>query len=359
MNNIQQSNTSGHNIGGDYIAGNKVEVESIIIEASKEKAVIINVSQQIPDTLLDEDKKEFRGYILNERILEYKNLLNQTHFNCELLKYSEALNFIKEANKICHNHHIVLSYHALCIYATSKVNDLLTKDELTTLIIHLLKKAKELNPNSEYYNRIAPLIGDNFYSIINEYIVKIQDDAPKYFRIDRQKLYYSAVAKSFIHFESCFEIWEDTKYLKEYVLHLSGYRRYAWINIEKNNKIEDLGSGIFKDGALGKLKDLINQIKQIEPNYIPPLLKYGYYFELVQPTLSDSERLSKKRLYASWILVILALICSTYPLFVGNIREVLIFYTLFILTASIFSPCGKHNLNILQKITIWILNKIK
>ena len=224
-------------------------------------------------------------------------------------------------------------------------------------VIHLFKKAKELEPKSEYYNTLAPVTAEGFYSIVNEYIVKIQDDAPRYFRLDRQKLYYSAIAKIFNHFESCFEIWNDTEYLKEYVLHLSGYRRYAWFNMDRNNKIEDLGIGIFRGGASIKLRDLITKIKEKEPNYLPPKIKYGYYFELVSP-ISNSSKISNKRLYWSWIFAIIILCCLIFPIFIGSFKEALIFYSVYAIAGFLFSPLWKHNLNILQQAAIWILKKI-
>ena len=135
MDKLEQHNIDGHNIGGDYISGNKIEqINGIIYDISNNKAVIINISQQIADKLRPEDVTEFGKDVAENRILEYKNLLSIIDHHCDLSQYNEAFEFVKEANKICHNHHILLCYHALCVYTTSTINDLLIEGKKVIVI---------------------------------------------------------------------------------------------------------------------------------------------------------------------------------------------------------------------------------
>ncbi len=345
--------TQMHLGSGDNVARDKVM--NIIKDQN-----VTNIQIENADKLRPEDEKEFGEDVARNRIKEYRNLLNRIDFHCDLGEFDTAKNFVQEANIICHNHHIILSYNSLCIYALSNVKYLTADDNVTDKILKLLNKAKELNTDSQYEQNISATIGKHFFNLIRENLQYLKETAPKNWRrisIERQQLYYKAIVLLLFKLETCFEIHQDTRYLKAFVNNLCGQDGYAWIKLTENGEI-DFGYMFLGEPTVNKLQKLEDKIKQFERNYTIPEILYGDYFDT---PLSKKEIFSirKRQKYFGIITILIGVVAFLAPLLLGHdIWDYLKFYVFFLLIALIFQPQGKQRTNTIEKISRAMHKKI-
>jgi hypothetical protein len=349
MNEIAQT----HSGSGDNIAGNKI---LNIIRDQK----VTNVQIENADKLRPEDEKEFGDDVARNRIKEYRNLLNRIDFHADLGEFDTANNFVQEANLICHNHHIILSYNALCIYALSDVKKLTTDNSITDKILKLLNKAKELNNLSKYHMNISATIAKNFYNLLKDSIFYLRDNAPKNWRrisLERQQLYYEAIVRHLFKLETCFEIHQNTDYLKTFINHLCGHEGYPWINLTESGEI-DFGSIFLGEPTTAKLKKLEKRIRDFEPSYQMPEILYGNYFD-TPLSKKDFFSIKERQKYFGILVSLLGVIAFLTPLLMGyEIWGYLNFLVLYFLVALIFQPFGDYRMNLIERISRIIHKKI-
>ncbi|MEM1328506.1 MAG: hypothetical protein AAGI23_21300 [Bacteroidota bacterium] len=286
---INQTNSQGHNVKGDYYKGGD-EVNSIIGRIEGDNNTTNLYFGTIRNLKLDEDdEKNFGRYvILTDRLCEFKNLIERIEFYCELYFFNEAMELIREANKIYHNHPMLLALHGLCEYALLDKLELIRYPEILSKTIKLFQKLEELHTDRTVVHLdLDKVVGDHLYTFISSSIKGIVRNTAHFITDSKAISYYKVIAKYLIHYENCYEINRNTKYLKEYVFHLSGHRSYAWFMKVMDDEIIDHGIGIFEGGAEKHLAKLIDIIKKAEPNYIPPQVKYGDYFK---PPKTESTR---------------------------------------------------------------------
>ena len=335
-----------HSGSGDNVNGNKIM--NIIRDQN-----VTNLQIENADKLRPEDEKEFGDDVARHRIKEYRNILNRIDFHCDLEEFTIAKDFIQQANIICHNHHIILSYNALCIYALSNIRELTKDYNLTDKIIKLLNKAKELNEESKYHTNISISIANNFYLLLKENLIYLKNNAPKNWRritTERKQLYYKAIVKLLFRLETCFEINHDIKYLKAFVNNLCGQEGYPWINIAETGQI-DFGSIFLGEPTIEKLRKLEKEIRKYEPNYNIPEILYGDYFD---KPLSRKEIFSLQVRQRFWAIISISIIILAFvtPLLLGyEFWEYIKFFLSFIFIAFAFQPFGKNRLNLLERIS--------
>jgi tetratricopeptide (TPR) repeat protein len=342
----QVSNDKGDNIGRNKIT-------KLFYDIAGDYINNINDIRISSDKLQTEDEEEFLKDVHIDRVKEYKNLLNRAEINIDLGYYEKAQEFIEDANTICHNHHKTLSYNALCIYATSNVAELTLTNHITVKIIKLLSKAKEHTEKSEIREIIAKSIADNFYLFIHRNLEQLHLHKPTNWitaTVERFKLYYKAISKHLDQLETCFEIYPNIEYLKDCVKNLCGYEGYAWLSLNDDGSLVDLGVEFFNESTISKLYRLEKKIKEIEPNFILPEILYGNYFETPQ---KKKERLSVKKRKKAFSLIFIVLSISLFSIIIitaYDVKDFLSFLILFLIIVGLIQPWGTYRLNVIQRL---------
>lgn len=349
-----QKNEEGHNIAGDYIGGHK-NVDSLIIGDHNTITVVLNKSYE----LSKDELEKFKSYIPdNSKFPEFKNLIERIEFMCELEEYAEAKRFISEANCIYHNHPVLLDLNGLCEYATLDKVEVIKKPELIRKTIKLFEKAREIDEDIADFNGWNSSIALHFYEILSTQINTIKIRASRYIESYRHNDYYKAVAKHLIHFENCYRIHNDHLYIKEYILHLSGHKGYAWFHVYTSSKELDLGVGIFEGGAKNKLNKLVAQMEALDPSYMQPELKYGNYFEEPQPKNLVFHVNKAAQIIFYSILTAVVIGVSVLFLYVEMeliLKIILVGYP--ILLALILHPLGNRK-SVLQRLSSFLIRKL-
>lgn len=353
----KQKNISGHNIAADYVGGDKINslIGKII---GNHNITNINILSSSKYKLTEEDENKFKSFVPEGKIAEFKNLIERIEFLCDLGDYEEAKGFIEEANKIYHNHPILLVLNGLCEYATLDKVEVIKHPELINKTIKLFEKAREVDEGLANYYGWNESIAQHFYEILAKYIEAIRKQVSQYFSVWRHIDYYKAIAKHLIHLENCYKINEETFYLKEFVLHLSGYKGYAWFNITPSGQKRDLGTEIFDGGATNQLNWLVQLIRIHESEYTPPDIQYGNYFDDPQPR-NNLNGINRKVKIIRNVALSISTIGIILFLYFGNMQIYVKLLIVFcpILIWGLSHPFGEK-MSLLQRFSIFLMKKI-
>jgi tetratricopeptide (TPR) repeat protein len=355
--NYKQKNKEGDNIGNDYVGGDKVNslIGKII---GNHNVTNIHIASTEKIKISKEDEKKYSDFIPKDKLPEFKNLIERIEFLCELGDYEEAKEFIEEANRIYHNHPILLNLHGLCEYAVLDKVEVIKHPWYINKTIKLFEKAREVDDYLSDYYGWNKSISMHFYKILIEYIEAVKNDVSWYFQSNQHRSYYKAIAKHLLHLENCFKIHQDPFYLKVFVNHLSGYEGYPWFDIDFKGTVHDLGNGIFENGAKGELDKLVIKIKEIDLEYIPPEIKYGDYF--AEPKNAPSMRSKWQRLRILVFMVVALTIVSLTLIWSFSHADIKSKILLFLLPIAIWGVSHPFNdeLSILQRIAKSINEKV-
>lgn len=311
---IKQRNYKGDNIGRDYVGGDKVNALIGKIVGSH-NVTNIHVVTSSKFKLSEEDEKKFSSFIPEDKISEFRNLIERIEFSYELYDLNSALSFIEEANKIYHNHPMLLVLSGLCEYSVLDKIEVIKYPEQLIKSVKLFEKAREVHGELGVYRGWNTGVAHHFYEILQANIEQIKEHKTWYDTTNQYIQYYKVIAKHLIHLENCFRISASTQYLKEFVNHLAGYEGYAWFNISENGDVTDLGISIFDGGAEGMITYLSNLISKHEEGYIIPEIKYGSYFETPgkKSEIKDSKR--RLRVFSITIISSVILLVSLFLVF--------------------------------------------
>jgi hypothetical protein len=303
----KQSNKKGHNIASDYVGGDKKINNLIGNFFGDNNTANINIYSDVRYRLSREDEAKFKDFVPENKIAEFKNLIERIEFLSELGAYDEAKEFIEQANRIYHNHPVLLTLNGLCEYGTIDKLEVIKNPWMMNRITKLFEKAREVDKGLVDYYGWNSWISRHFFEILEKNIESIKERGyHQHYLAHKNVDYYKAIAKHIIHFENCYKINEETYYLKEFVLHLCGHKGYPWFNINSSGNVLDLGKNIFEGGAEKLLKRIVNQIKIHEENYFPPEIKYGGYFNIPRPK-NELDRHGRKIRVISFLAILLAL----------------------------------------------------
>lgn len=354
----KQKNYRGHNIGKDYVGGDQINslIGKIIGDNNVTNIHYIATSKF---RLTEEDEKKFSSFIPDNKVSEFRNLIERIEFSYELYDFDIALGFIDEANKIYHNHPILLILSGLCEYAVLDKLEVVKHPYLIIKSVKLFEKARVVHQELGEYRGWNHGVASHFKEILEDNIEIIKNHKNWYDSTNKQVQYYKAIAKHLIHFENCFRISGDIEYLKEFISHLTGNEGYPWFNISDNKLVEDLGVDIFDNGAEGMIVYLNSMVVKEDPNYVVPETKYGSYFDT--PGNRGAVGSSKQRVrIISISLLIFAIMIGVVFLFFANmplvVKILLLLYPLLIWSLS---HQFNGNLSAFQKISKLIYDRIK
>lgn len=353
---ISQKNKTGHNIAADYVGGDKVNaLIGSIIGSNNTSNIYISSPERYK--LNEKDKEKFKGFVPENKIAEFKNLIERIEFLTELGSYHEAKVFVEQANAIYHNHPVLLTLNGLSEYGILDKLEVIKYPWLMDRITKLFEKAREVDSELADYYGWNSWISSHFFSILQnniQSIIQYNKFRIKYRNID----YYKAIAKHIIHLENCFRINEETFYLKEFVLHLCGHKNYAWFNIDSAGKVADLGRNIFDGGAEKRLNELLELIQKHEQNYCLPEIRYGDYFSRPEAKRDIDKGAWKIRTFSALLvafaIVGIILVFNSWGI-PFHIKLSILFSFLFTWAAS--HPFG-NRLSYLQRLAKWIEAKI-
>lgn len=355
---VKQKNQEGHNVGNDYIGGDKF-VNSLIGKIiGNHNVTTIHLSPPSKFKLSKEDEEKFSSFIPEDKIAEFKNLIERIEFLCDLNDYEKAKIFIEEASKIYHNHPILLVFHGLCEYNTLNKTEVILHPKLFTKTVKLFEKAREINESLSQSYGWGYSIAEHFYELLSKYIEAIRKQVRQYFSENRHIGYYKAIAKHLIHLENCYKISNNTFYLKEFILHLSGHKSYAWFNITPSGLTSDLGIGIFEGGANSQIEYLNAEIKKQEPQYILPELYYGDYFDDPKPRRKIKRKNIRSKLLA--LIPIIGILTGIgFLFFYDNVSVIfVILFIIYSISIWLFSHPFNHQLSIFQKLAKFFEKKL-
>lgn len=352
-----QKNKEGHNIAGDYIGGDKINslIGKIKGDNNITKISVLLKSNYKPSK---DDTEKFESYMHTDKIPEFKNLIDRIVFLCDLGKPEEAKKFISEANCISHNHPFLLNLNGYCEYVTLDLIEVIRRPQLIQKTIKLVEKAREVDMELASYYNSNQIIAKHFFKILSNLIELTRDKASHRLESYRSNDYYKAIAKHLIHFENCYRIHNDSLYIKEFVLHLSGYRDYPWFNLLPNGETQDFGAGIFEGGAINKLDNLVKQILALDPSYTKPELNYGDYFTEPQPRDLVSQVNKKVQIIFYSILTAVVIGISVIFLYVEmdlTLKIILVVYP--IILGAILHPYGNRK-SMLQRFSSFLIRKL-
>ena len=152
-------------------------------------------------------------------------------------------------------------------------------------------------------------------------------------------------------FEYCYEIYDNVKYLKGLVLYLTGNKEYAWIDLDSNRKEIDHGEEFFKETTRSYIQRIVRKIKETEPLYECPEIKYGNYFE--KPKSKEQKIRDKEKIIAIIIqlaLVIIIIMMTFWILYTAYQFNDFSSLTLFIILICCFHVFGTDKTSVINVI---------
>jgi|GEM_PF-4852073 len=259
---------------------------------------------------ITKEDKEFYS-LFNKNIISLNSINNQIKENVESkllnVKYLINIKNYSEANRVCDDIREIYSqvpevweYKAICEYFIDTQKDE-TINNSARKVLACLNIAKELrkNENGYSYNEICQEISNRYFKTIVNRISKIISNNLKTYK-DQIRLF-----KLITELKTCFEIYNDNKYLKLYVDLFAGLKGFTWLsfnnkdasskyyNLNENIKlIDNSPTSETIQNLLSKAKEKINGNRELDYN-LPEIV---FFYEKFGQSFNYNELLNYLKL---------------------------------------------------------------
>lgn len=220
---------------GDVINGNKVYVETIIINNyAKHSDRDFDIASTLSDLskLGIKDTKAIEGKLFTIR------------FHLADKNFSKALSLCDEIIDLYAIIPEVWEYKAICTYliSTDKYDIIKTSARTIILCLNQAQEAARIEGTTsgrKSFEEISMEISERYFSNLINRINKSLSNS-------QGKAQKAALHKLILELDTCYKIYPDTRYLKEYLKYLSGNMGFTWLFLDSAEVHEK--SYIYHDG---------------------------------------------------------------------------------------------------------------
>lgn len=180
--------------------------------------------------------------------------------------FSEGYIYCNKALEVNPNSASIWENKAICTFWLSSIYNI---EEKTGEIISYLNASKQNDPNSSTYEQTANTIVENLYNVIKYKYINISPE-----RISNNSFVYSRenekeMISCFRLLEMCYQINPNVEYLIKVVdIMING--KVSFVISNRSGYFNSKFATNNHFDAAKKVKDIINKIKIIKPDYTPP-----------------------------------------------------------------------------------------
>ncbi len=223
----------------------------------------VAIENKFVESLTEIDQRKFENYI---------SILHQSMLAGN---YGEGYTYCNKALEINPKAAGIWENKAICAFWLSHVKQF--EEDKAIEIVTYLNASRQSDPDSPTYEQTCKDLAENLYWVVcylynsmqfDNYVQTSQGSRISGYTLESQRRMLSYMRL----FEVCYQIYPDVKYLKEFVICITNGRGLQWVYKSPHNQLysNTQTSNSLNLDAVSKRNQLIDKIKSIEPDYIPP-----------------------------------------------------------------------------------------